>query len=73
LDTDQRAAWKFSVRKHVVSDFDESVAVSRIVDLRPSYSDEIGKLAAHAFDKTNMQIAFSDVRFRSKSPLADPL
>ena len=29
---DQRAGWKFSVRKHFVPDFDKSVAVSRIID-----------------------------------------
>jgi hypothetical protein len=41
---------KLSVGKYFVPDFDESVAVSRIVD-RDRHGDEIGKLAAHAIKR----------------------
>jgi hypothetical protein len=48
---DQGAAWKLSVGKHFVPDFDESVAVSRIVD-RDRHGDQIGKLAADAIERS---------------------
>ena len=48
---DQGAARKFSVGKHFVPNFNESVAVSRIVD-RDCHSDEISELAARAIERS---------------------
>lgn len=47
---DEGATWKFSVGKHFVPDFNETVAVARIV-YRDCHGDEIGELAARALER----------------------